>query len=223
MHYALPSKRVYPIETEEQIKTAASYFDKYIAKFNPTERSIIASSMEKRASELKVSLEGHDWVSNYGRSGESYSPDFDLHIGMRKEACAGRKINIDGNDFDAQDVLKKIASKKSEIKPSEMVALISDFDKKASITYKYDSHMRDPHFTVYGSSSNPNFDHVKLACGVSEKKLIVASGRDSFLSKIANAFGKTMADDMKNSPVDTFNSMPTPEKELIRSYVDQEA
>lgn len=223
MHYALPSKRVYPIETEEQVKTAASYFDKYINKFNPSERSIIASSMEKRASELKMSLEGHGWLDNYSRKGESYSPDFELHMGMRKQACAGKKIEIDGNKLDAQEVLMKIASKKNDIKPSDMVELLEGFDKRACITYKYDSHMRDPHFTVYGSGANPSFDHVKLACGVSEKKLVAASTKDSFISKIAQAFGKPMAEDMKSNPVSTFNSMPTPEKELIRSYVDEEA
>ena len=61
MHYAIPAKKKYPIETADQVKTAAAYFDKYLESFHPAERATIASAMEKRASDLGVFI-NNDWL-----------------------------------------------------------------------------------------------------------------------------------------------------------------
>jgi hypothetical protein len=214
MRYALPTKQKYPIETAEQIKTAAAYFDKYLGKMHPAERVAIAENMEKRASELGVLLE-NDWVHNYNRKGPSYSPDFDMHMKMRKEACMARSVDHHGKRINAADLLDKVASLKSHIKPQEMVDLLNDFDKKANLTADYDRKIRDPFFTVYGSSTNPSYDMRKLAADMSSKQLEHVALNDSFISKLASAYGKDFADGFKQDPVNVYDSMPAPDKQNI--------
>lgn len=214
MRYALPTKQKYPIETVEQVKTAALYFDKYIANIHPAERAAIAENMEKRASELGILLE-NDWVHNYNRKGTAYSPDFDMHMRMRKEACASKGIDHNGKRIRAAELLDKIASLKTHIQPKEMVDLLNDFDKKASLVSDYDRKIRDPFFTVYGSSTNPTYDMRKIASDMSAKQLEHVALKEGFISKLASAYGKDFADGFKQDPINVYDSMPTPDKQNI--------
>ena len=212
MHYAI--KNMYPIETEDQLKTASVYFGKYLANFHPAERVAIAGNMEKRASDLGVKIDA-DWMHNYTRKTEMYSPDFDMHMTMRKEACAGKKIKQSDKLIDAQDLLAKVASMKSAIKPKEMVDLVSEFDKKAGLVESYDRRIRDPFFTVYGSSTNPRYDHVKVAKDMYASQLEDATNNESFISKLSGAYGKDFAEDFKQDYLGIYESMPSPDKQNI--------
>ena len=217
MHYALPEKSKYPLETEEQIKLANDYFGKYIDRFHPVERATIAGNIEKRASAMGMYLDS-GWVQNYARRTE-YSPDFDLHMKMRKEACAGQKIEFKGAGIvDACELLDKLASHKDQYKPKDMIYALAQFDKAAGLESKYDHHMRDPIFTVFGSASRPGFDMKKLATGISETELKKAASNESFIKKIASAFGENFSRDFKGDPIALFQSMPAPEKELITGF-----
>lgn len=218
MRYALPTKRLYPIETAEQVKTAAAYFDKYLDKFHPAERVAIADSMEKRASELGVFMD-NPWVYNYSRKGSTYSPDFDLHMKMRKEACMGKKIEHNGKAINAEDLFDKVASLKNHVKPKEMIDLLYDFDKKANVTADYDRKIRDPFFTVYGSSTRPMYDHQKLASDVYTRQLEGAVLNEGFISKMAEAYGEDFVSGFKQDPVNVYASMPVPDKQNILNIV----
>ena len=220
MHFALPSKQKYPIETVEQLKTAALYFDKYLNHFHPAERAALAETMEKRASELKTFL-NNDWIYNYSRRSGSYSPDFELHMNMRKEACAGKKIKVGEKEIEASDLLVKVAAKKDVLTAREMVNLVYDFDKKAGLESHYDQRIRDPFFTVYGSSTNPKYDLKKVASGLYSKDLEEAATKESFLDKLAVSFGQDFADNFKQDPENIFASMALPEKELIVGYAKE--
>ena len=219
MNYALPSQKKYPIETVEQIKTASEYFSKYITNFHPAERAAIAFNMEKRAGDLGVNL-NKEWVSNYARRGTQYSPDFELHMQMRKEACAGKSVSIGGKKFNACEVLEKVASRKISTSPKDMADLLYDFDKKAGLTALYDHAIRDPLYTVYGSNNNPDFD--KLADSDSVMEVKRASQREGFIKKIAAAFGDGFAADLKRNPEPIFKSMPAPEKQIITEMANDE-
>ena len=218
MHYALPSKQKYPIETEEQVKTAAAYFTKYLGNFHPAERVAIASTMEKRASELGVDVDA-PWMSNYSRKGDIYSPEFDTHMRMRKQACDRMTVKIAGKDLNAGEVLQKIAGQKNVMKPNEMVDMLGEFDKTAGITGLYDKMIRDPFFTVYGSSVRPEFDKKAGLDGVDEKSLTRSIGKKAVLTKLAECFGNDFVEGFKKDPVAIYNSMPAPERELIREQI----
>lgn len=219
-HYALPQKQKYPIDTVEQVKTASAYLGKYLTQLAPSDRVAMATNIEKRAAALGVALDNPS-VYNYSRT-ETYSPDFDLHMTMRKQAALGRKIKINGADVDCGDVINKIACLKHAIAPTQMVDLISDFDKKAGFEVQYDRRIRDPFFTVYGSTTDPRFDQEKIASATYKKDLESAvHGNPSFMSKIAESFGSDFAEGFKQDPVNVYASMPTPEKDLILSHLQE--
>lgn len=223
MHYAL--KGSYPIETEEQFKTACDYFNKYINKFQPVERTVIAHNLEKRANDLDEVIE-YDWINNYSRltkHGSGYSPDFERNLKLRKEACAVEDLNVklNENDVNAVEVLNKIASSKNAVSPKDMVELISEFDKVAGLEPLYDDRIYDPIFTVYGSNYNSDYDRVKVAQEVSNNDIIRAGKDKEFIKKMLNIFGKDFADNFSKHPIEIFSSMPDPEKDLIISKIKE--
>lgn len=213
MHYALPTKKLYPIETAEQVKTASVYFDKYLDRMHPAERVAVATNMEKRASDLGVSL-SNAWIDNYSTSKPGYSPEFDLHMNMRKQACMGRKIEFKGKEIKADELLSKVAALKDRVKPKEMVDMLADFDKKANLEVYYDRSVRDPFFTVFGSSINPKYGQEKIA-SMYKSDFVKLAKDEKFISKLAGAYGQGFVDGFKADPVNVYNSMPTPDKNNI--------
>lgn len=212
MHYALPNKKRYPIETEDQIKTAEVYFGKYFSNIRPAERVTIANNMEKRASELNFELTDPS-MTNYSRSTDSsVSPNFGVHMNMRKEACLGKTVNIGNKNIDAVELLDKIASYG---KPAKIVELLTDFDKKANLEGNYDKEIRDPFYTVFGHSSNPTYSHTKIASGLTKEQLQKASNDNDILFKLTEKYGKGFVADFTKKPATTLNSMPVPDQEVI--------
>lgn len=213
MHYAIPAKQKYPIETMEQVKEAAAYFGKYLSMFHPAERAAAASCIEKRACDLGVTLDA-PWISNYSKTASRpYSPEFELHMGMRKEACKGRRITVAGKTFAADEILEKIASKRDTAKPSEMVDLLSDFDKTAGIEGQYDRRIRDPFFTVFGQSGI-----TKTSCD--EVTLAAAAKNEKIANDLTSTFGHDFVKDFKQNPSEMYHAMPAPEQEAIKDIIE---
>jgi hypothetical protein len=222
MRYALPTKKMYPIETVDQVKTASAYFDKYLDRLHPAERVAIADNMEKRASDLGMHLE-NPWLYNYSTKKSSYSPEFDMHMRMRKEACAGRKLEYNGKEVKADELLEKVAKLKDRVKPKEMIEMLNDFDKKAGLASNYDKNVRDPFFTVYGSSINPMYDQEKIASDMYAVKFEKIAKKESFLNKLAQAYGQSFADGFKGDPLNIYKSMPSPDKQNIVNIAREES
>lgn len=216
MRFALPNQNKYPIDTKEQVKTASAYFNRYMNQFHPAERAAMAVNLEKRASELGVGLDSAN-VHNYGRSiAAPYSPDFELHMGMRKAAAKGINVLVAGKEVDAGDVMDKVAALKETVLPSAMVDILSDLDKKAGLEGRYDTHIRDPFFTVFGCNSDPRYNHEKIASDIYITELSEAAQNDpAFIARLAEAFGQDFADSFKEDPENIYKSMPDPEKEII--------
>jgi len=216
MHYALKGK--YPIETEEHIKTAVAYFDKYLSRFSPMERATAATNIEKRAAILGVEAD-RDWITNYSRmlkKEAQISPDFQRNIKLRKEACLkdNIKIDIDGNKVDAVELLEKVANLK-DVHGIAIVKALEAFDKKAGLEYRYDDDIVDPVLTVFGSLRSPEYDAEKVASGITNYDLIRMSRRQDAIEKIAEAFSQDIADNFRSQPVKTFSGMSSPEKNLF--------
>ncbi len=83
MRYALPAKKLYPIETAEQVKTAAAYFDKYIDRMHPAERVAIADSLAKTSRKLGLLLIFKSSFDKANRSSDKSFRGPGLHEGLR--------------------------------------------------------------------------------------------------------------------------------------------
>jgi len=198
MRYAIDGK--YPIETKDQLTKTASYFDKYLIRFHPTDRVKIAATIEKRASELNVCLD-NPWIKNYSRAindNPSISPDFRRNLEMRKQACNGAKLP---NGMDASDFIGKILELEKTAAPKTVVDTIFSFDKAANIEYQWDKSILDPIMTVFGSMNNPEYDAVKIAGEVTNYNLKRIAANDKEVVKIAGVMGKDFKSSFVKDPV----------------------
>jgi len=159
MIYALNGK--YPIETKSQLEKTANYFDRYLSKFHPKDRVVAATSMQKRASYLKVDL-GRDWITNYSRAlcGNTVSPDFERNMELRKTACHNKTIEVEGRTIKAAELADKIKDDLEKVGAYNTVDSLFAFDKMAGLEYSWDKIVVDPIMTVFGSLRNPGFDSV---------------------------------------------------------------
>lgn len=217
MHYALRGK--YPIETEEHIKTAVDYFNKYLTRFNPMDRAVIAINIEKRATDLNVVLD-NNWITNYSRmfkKGSMISPDFERNIELRKQACliGNIKIKVGDKIEDAEEMLAKIATLSKDTPGIALVKVLEEFDKQANLQSHYDDDIVDPVITVFGSFVNPEYDAVKIGKKLTDYSLIKTSRNNEMLQKIASKFGDDFVNEFKKGPVEKINSLTPPEKSLF--------
>lgn len=220
--YALDNK--YPINNAGEVKTAAAYFDKYLSRFSAANRALIASHLEKQASEFHVDL-NMPWITNYSRclKGGGYSPDFERNMTMRKHACETGKVVIKVGDevVPAAMLTEKLIAKKDSLSPVAMMSALEHLDKTAGLTGLYDSRIMDPVFTVFGSLSNPEFDAVKLAEGITDYGIKKFACLDDSQVRIEESLGKQVAAEFMKDPVETFNKLADIERsalaEIIRS------
>lgn len=222
MHYAIRNE--YPIETEEHVKTAMDYFDKFLTRFPPLERAVIAGNLEKRASALSMNIDS-DWVTNYSRmfnKEASISPDFDRNIQLRKDACLKGKITvmIGGQKIDACTLLEKVATLPNEEVPGvAIVKALEAFDKQANLQARYDADIIDPVLTVYGSLINPEFDSVKIACNISNYQAIRISRDQKMMEKVATKFPADFVDEYRKNPIEKLESLNPAEQSLFEETV----
>jgi len=223
MHYALNGK--YPIETEEQVKTASDYFSRYLQRFAPMDRVAAATNIEKRATVLDINV-NEGWITNYSRPlkpESTYSPDFDANIKLRKEACVrtSAKVEVNGKMINATELLKKVAMQRKELPGIAMMKSLQEFDKLANLEQYYDNDVIDPAMTVFGSLNNPRFDSVKIAKDLTNYDLIEASRDVLAMEKISNTFGERFSEKFKKEPIKIASDLGPPEKSLLSETISK--
>lgn len=223
--FALDDK--YPIDTKDQIKEAADYFDKYIDRLSPVNRSRAAYRLEKQAEALECPLD-HAWIKNYSRAFKKtagYSPSFKKNMELRKIACKNNNININiaGKNVPAVDVIDKMVKNamSGNIIPLVAVTTINEFDKMANLQVSYDKLIKDPLFTVYGDDIDPEYDREKVAENISinnyDLKRIPRS--EEKMAKISSLFGENVKVAFSKNPVQTFKDMGVVEQSLFSEQI----
>jgi hypothetical protein len=212
MHYALNNQ--FPIETAGQFDIAINYFDRYLGRFEPSDRVKVASSLEKRAFDLKIDT-GKNWITNYARAvrpDAQYSPDFEMSIEARRHFCKSAGVTMKMGKPD--EILTKLASKKSEIPPMGMVGALAAFDKEACLTDYYDKAIADPFMTVFGCNTNPEFDCVKLAEGVTDYSAKRSVCDKGVMEKVAS-INKSLADEYSKDPIGVIGKCGPATRQLL--------
>ena len=222
MHYALNNR--YPIETSEQVKIAEDYFTKHLTDFDPADRVLAASNIEKRASELTVPV-NQGWITNYSRmtkTSAQISPSFEYNIMLRKEAAADT-VNVQGKMVKTAAMLYNIVSLKNDGAAGELIVeALDEFDKTAGLINDYDRIVLDPIMTVYGNMADPEFDRVKVAADLTDYEVKAAAKDEEVLTKIASTFGADVAHSFKTTPMTTTLATSGPELTILSGIVKGE-
>jgi len=221
MHYALKGK--YPIETLDQLTKTAEYFDKFLTRFDPKERVMVACNIEKRAEELNTYVD-KDWIKNYSRfanNRETISPDFHNNMELRKQACFNKKIDINGTQVDAVMLLNRIEGEIDKHGGMIVVDELLDFDKLAGLEYQWDKSILDPIMTVYGSVVDAEFDAVKVAGDYTDYDIKKLALDADAISIIAKKIGNRESNKFFKHPIATSKEIGFQGSETIEQLLNE--
>jgi len=214
-HFALVIKtgdgsviRKYAMPDAGHVKTAAAYFDKYAMDLQPEYRHRFALSVRNRAEELDVDVSRHDGIAKWA------STSWNQHVGAHLEQ---RKSLLPRN-ASARDVLNKLAASLGETTPADMAEALQVFDQATGLTRYYDKGLSDPYSSTMGKIAEDWSDEVDgdTITGADLKK-VCDSG------KLVGYFGQAFCDQFKKNPTEIYDSLPDPEKQVIKQIASGEA
>lgn len=198
--YALGDK--YPLNSYEQVKTAAEYFEDFAHHFTPADRRAYSVALVKRASELAISV--GELARRYGAEG--YAPDLKVAQDMRAMLVSE----------EARAELQDLFAKTASVTPEQFCQELGQFDVKHGLAYHYDSHVADPYYSVYGSKEaseeTGSFSETIGNEFVSERALRA-------LAKVAPVLQPTFTEDFTKEfakdPVGIYKSLPRDQRLVL--------
>ena len=196
---ALPGR--YPLDSYQQVKVAAAYFEENHMHFTPVERHVYCANLAKRASVLGIPIS--ETAQKYGSTG--YAPEDEIEYALDLR----RSIVADGY----RDLLNKLSSVRESIEPDVFCLALGELDKTAGIAHHYDREIFDPYFSTFGSEKMAEYTENIGNDYVNEDMLKqLAQSARAFLAK---RFGEDMAGEFQKDPVGIFKSLPMEQKKII--------
>lgn len=195
----------YVFANADLVKTACAYFEEKHTKMPLELRHKYAAAIQMRAEELGMGAQ-KGTIAKY--ASDAYSGDLDGHLSSRRRL-------LDGNPLTGE--LNKLASARKSFTPSQFAQLLHAFDKKACINQYYGGYLKDPYQATFAQAPDQD-SHVRWSNKTASRKLTDAEIQKvvgTHNVKIAEYFGKHMADEMKKDPISIFDSLPNDAKEII--------
>jgi hypothetical protein len=200
--------RKYAMPDAKHVKVAAQYFDKYAMDLPPEYRHKFAVAVQERAEELDVNLAAHTTLEKWASTG--WNRFVHAHLEQRKSLLPRNEP--------ARQALDKLAAALDETTPEDAALALQTLDRATGLTKYYDKGLSDPFASTMG----------KVASGWSEDTddgtITEADLRKAASSnKIASYLGTSFAEHFKEHPVEVYESLPEPEKVLIKQVISGEA
>ena len=213
-HFALVFKagdgsitRKYAMPDADHVKVAADYFDKYAMDLSPEHRHQFAVAVARRAEELEVPLENRQvekWAS------VTWNEHVVAHLEQRKSLLPRNE--------QARKVLDELAASLTETTPQDAAEALKVFDKATGLDRHYDRGLNDPYASTMSKTASGWSAEVDGRTITEPDLQKVAASK-----KLAGYLGQSFANDFSKHPVEMFESLPDPEKVLIKQLVDGEA
>ena len=201
--YAWPDENKYPLDTEDNIKEAVAYFERYHKEFDDVNKKLeYAVNTKIASSKLDMELEG-DQITKYANLSRSiFNSDFTHHINIRKSYLTGDQeeyINV----YD--DLLKRA----EELGPVKTADVMYELDKKANITRAYGNGVEDPIISTLSNAEGTS----DMIDGVLVKKSALDGVDDGVLTTL---IGNDVISELKGEDgLAVLKSLPKP----IRSEI----
>lgn len=200
--------RKYAMPDAHHVKMAAAYFDKYAMDLPPEHRHRFAVSVQHRAEDLGVDLSTNELLEKWA------STNWNRHVHAHIEQ---RKSLLPRNDK-ARDALDKLASMLAETNPEDAAQALQTIDQATGLTKYYDRGLSDPYASTMGKVATGWSSEVD-GHTITEADLRKLAGS----SKLAGYLGSDFARQFDANPVEVFESLPDPEKMLIKQVTTGEA
>jgi len=194
----------YPIDTPEQIKQAAAYFDEHHMTFSPGDRHAYAESVLARADGVNAAVSSESGIHKY--AGASY--------GNLLQSAFHERTCLLENDVLATRTLQHLFEKKASLEPDDFAQQLERFDRTNHMDRYWDNArgIRNPYRSTYESIKIARVIKVGSA-SVSEEQLqgLVDNG------VLKTAFSDDFCSQFAEAPMDIFQSLPSPEQQVIAS------
>jgi len=200
----------YPLDSYEQVKTAAVYFQEFGKHFSPEDRHEYCVNLVKRASELSIEVSPD--VQRYGS--ETYAPEEEI------KAAFDIRRNFLLDEVEKL-VLTELEEKRAMLEPDLFCTALEEFDKLAGLNYHYDSHIPDAYYSTYGVKEAEEYSFINGNDMVTEKGLI-RFGKTMHKS-LSSSFGSDFAEEFRKDPVGIFKSLPLSQKKMIMHMASDNA
>lgn len=211
-HYALPSRRLYPLDNYLQVKTASRYFMETWKFIPPEDRHEYCQNLVKRASAMNLPTD--PLIEKYGSA--TYAPEGDIEV-----CLDARRSNI--LDDDHRGLLDKLASVRFAMPPEDWAVALREFDKAASLDQHY-GNIPDAYYTTFGKTAEK--DPQKEPSETDPEEAIVIGNEYLTVRKLIefvnnndrdlrNRFGWEFTASLHEDPKGIFNSLPRDQKLVI--------
>lgn len=200
--------RKYAMPDSGHVKIAAAYFDRYAMDLPPQYRHRFAVSVQNRADDLGVDISGSDSIEKWASSG--WNRNIHAHLEQRKSLLP--------RNPGARDVLDKLAASISETSPDDMASALEAFDQSTGLDRYYDRGVTDPYASSMGKQASAWSSDVDGQV-ITEADLRKVAGT----KKLAGYLGEGFARQFSEHPVEIFESLPSPDKVLIKQVISGEA
>lgn len=197
--------------TPTHVKVAEKYFEEKHGKMPLETRHKYAAAIQIRARELGMPAIGGT-IAKY--ASDHYSAHLDGHLASRRRLLDGRE--------DLVGELNKLASAKQRFTPYQFAQVLNGFDKKAGLNRYYGGYLQNPFESTFAAEPDPQAGYRwqsktgSRALTAEEIRMVVNDQEP----KIAEYFGKSIADEMKKDPVVIFESLPDDAKAIIANIKD---
>lgn len=200
--------RKYAMPDARHVKKAADYFDKYAKALPPQYRHRFASSVQSRAEDLGVDLPENSELQKWASA--EWNNNIHAHIEQRKSLLPRNE--------GARDILDKLAASLTETTPEDMASALETFDQATGLNRYYDRGLTDAHASSMSKSASAWSTDIDGQIITEADLRKVASSK-----KLASYLGSTFARQFSEHPTEIFESLPTPEKVLIKQVISGEA
>jgi hypothetical protein len=207
-HYALvlehdgDTVRKYAMPDGDHVKIASAYFDKYAMDLSPPHRHMFATNVMRRAGELEIDLGNTDHLQKWAST--QWNSQIDYYLEQRKGLLPRNE--------EACDVLDKLASMTDETDPVTFAQALHAFDKETGLDRYYDKGVTDPWNSSMAAEKTAGWSEEIDGEMLTSSDLQKAAQSD----KLRSHFGSTFRDQFKKHAVDVFNSLPDPDKVVIK-------
>lgn len=199
--------RKYAMPDPNHVQKAAAYFDKYAMDLAPEYRHQFAQSVQARAAELDVDVSGSELLQKW--AGSDWNPHLEAHLEQRKSLLP--------HNEKAHDVLNKLAASLDRTTPEHVAQVLTTFDDATGISRYYDRGLTDPYSSAMAKVAE------SWSAEVEGNTLTSADLRKVAASpKLASYMGQAFAGQFQKDAEAIFESLPTPEKIVIKKLATGE-
>ena len=133
----------YPIETDLELKKAATFFDKNCNKLNINDKLEFIANIQARAKELDVSLSKTAVEKYASLSRTLFNEELYNHVQVRK-------TYLKEDEEEIKTAYDELISRADELGPLDSAYVLEEIDKTANLTGTYGKGVMDPLMTALG-------------------------------------------------------------------------